>query len=578
MRTIARILPLLLLLGTARADHKASLVHLTTRPWLTLDPARAFDAVSLIVVANVYEPLLAFKDVRRPDELSPFLASEVPARENGLLSADGLTYTFPIRQGVRFHDGEPLTAEDVRYSILRFMLSDPEGGPAAMLLKPILGVYKTRDDKGRVTVDFAEASRAVRVEDGKVVVTLKKPHASFLKVLASWPIVMSRKWAAAHGEWDGSERTWKAFNNKKGPSHLRAKMNGTGPYRLGGTAHDDTHLILERHAGYWREPAKLGSVLLKVVPSKALRMWMLENGDADGAYFEDRDYHEAREVPGVRVQDGLPCVSIGEVLFFTFSIKPDPQYTGSGKWDGQGVPSDFFADPHIRRGFAYAFDYERYLREGLGGRGTRAPGPFPDHLMRPEMDVRYRYDAEKAASEFKKAHGGRAWEKGFTLTIAFSPSNASRQAMAEILRESLARINPKFKLKIRALPGGPFYQAVEEGRLPAFISGYYADYPDLQSFAFGMLHSAGYYPKGQRFSNQALDKLIERAEGAADSKERDALYLEIEQMTQELVPQVYFYSPTRFSAYRKEVRGADSTENIANLALNSFPYFYSLSK
>src|SRR5258708_528377 len=122
--------------GPARAQavSTGAFVHLTGRRWLTLDPAYAFDAVSVIAVGNVYESLITFKSVHEPDAFAPFLASEVPTAANGLLSADGLTYSFPVRRDVRFHDGSRLTPEDVRYSILRFMLLDSEDGPAALLL------------------------------------------------------------------------------------------------------------------------------------------------------------------------------------------------------------------------------------------------------------------------------------------------------------------------------------------------------------------------------------------------------------------------------------------------------------
>lgn len=103
----------------------------------------------------------------------------MPSAENGLISKDGLTYTFPIRKGVRFHHGEELTPEDVRYSLLRFLLSDVAGGPSSLLLEPILGVSSTRDEKGKIAVSYKEATQAVRVDGDNIVITLKRPFAPF---------------------------------------------------------------------------------------------------------------------------------------------------------------------------------------------------------------------------------------------------------------------------------------------------------------------------------------------------------------------------------------------------------------
>ena len=97
----------------------------------SLDPAWAYDTASGEVIFNIYETLI-FWDGTRTDKFVPMLATKVPSVENGLISEDGLTYTFPIRKGVKFHNGEPLTPEDVEYSFERAMVQDRDGGPVSV--------------------------------------------------------------------------------------------------------------------------------------------------------------------------------------------------------------------------------------------------------------------------------------------------------------------------------------------------------------------------------------------------------------------------------------------------------------
>ncbi len=120
------------------------LVHAADDEPTTLDPAQAEPGEGgETVILQVYERLLEFAPTG-PD-LTPGLAAELPSLENKLISADGLTYTFPIRQGVKFHDGSDLTAEDVKFSWDRAMTMDlPES--AADTLKDIVAETRIVDD------------------------------------------------------------------------------------------------------------------------------------------------------------------------------------------------------------------------------------------------------------------------------------------------------------------------------------------------------------------------------------------------------------------------------------------------
>ena len=150
--------------------------------------------------------------------------------------------------------------------------------------------------------------------------------------------------------------------------------------------------------------------------------------------------------------------------------------------------------------------------------------------------------------------------------------------MADLLRTSLEKINPKFKLRTKVLPSPELYSRAEKHDLPLFIAGYFADYPDPQAYVFGLGHSAGYFPKAQRYHNPKLDALVERAEEAMDQEERRKIYFEIYRLGADDIAQIYTFQPTRFKAGRSWVKGLEDGQNVSNLNLNNFPYFYSLSK
>lgn len=580
MKRIWALSLLLLAPAAARAQQASTetFVHLTGRRWLTLDPANAFDAVSHIVAGNVYESLLTFESASQTDAFKPFLASRVPSIENGLISKDRLKYVLPIRQGVRFHDGSLMTAEDVRYSFLRFMLLDSEGGPAALLLRPLLGVAGTRDAAGRRVISFQDAARAVAVENGQVVFTLKKPDSSFLKLLASLPIVTSMAWAAAQKDWDGSEDSWTAFNARPADqTGLHARMNGTGPFRLDRA--EDDELLLARHDEYWRRPGALERVRLKVVPNGGLRLFMLQAGDADSSYLEDslRPYAEAAK--GLRVVDGFFGEDLGEIVYFNFKAAgEDNELLGSGRLDGAGVPPDFFSDIEVRRGFAWAFDYDQFARAAYGDRARRVRGPFPPS-MAPGADGRpYVKDLKQARDAFRKAFGGAVWKKGFVLPVVYGGNDLARESAAEALRKGLKEVNPLFKVQLHPLPSQEFYAALESRLLPLFIGGYYADYPDAHSYAFGLLQSQSYFPKYQSFSDPEIDALIEKAAAETDPAARKAFYQKLSVLAEKTLPHLYTYAGPPLRACGDRVSGCDSPDNTNNLNANNFPYFYLYSK
>ena len=523
-----------------------------------LDPAFVYDTASHLVIDNLYEYLLAFRgsSIR---EMEPRLATKVPSIANGLISKDGRTYTFPIRKGVKFHDGKLLTPEDVRYSLIRFMLIDRAGGPSSLLLEPILGVTSTRDSKGEVLPGIWEsAQKAVEVRGENVVIHLPKPFAPFITILTNFGAVVSKRWCIDHNEWDGEKATFVAHNNpNRSNTPIMDIENGTGPFRLGRWDKRTREVVLDRFDGYWRKPARLRRVVIKAVDEFATRKLMLEAGDADSIYAPQGMYTQLEGLPGVQLIDNLQMLESPMSVAFTFHINPagNPNI-GSGRLDGDGIPPDFFTDIDVRKAFAYSIDYDSYLKEVLRGRGAKGKGIIPKGLIGYDPSAKsYRFDLKEAEAHFKKARHGEVWEKGFHVTFVFTTGVAPFQTLFEMIKRNVESLNPNFKIDVRPIQWSTFLEQSQAHKIPVFAALWLADYPDPHNFVTPYLQTGGYFPSKQDYSNAEADRLISEAATTLNVAKRESLYRKLQTMGYEDAPYVPVYDPLRYRSQRSWVKG-----------------------
>ncbi len=573
MKKILVLLCALCMVACGKPANTDSLVVIHKGEMESLDPVYSYDGVTHGMLINVYDTLLKFKGSSLT-ELAPSLATQVPTVENGLITNGGKTYTFPIRKGVKFHDGTELTPEDVRYSLLRFILSDVSGGPSSLLLEPILGVSSTRNNKGEIIVDFNEAANAIRVEGDNVVVNLKRPFAPFLSIMARWSYVVSKDWAVSRGAWDGTEKTWKQFNNfAKDSSPFFKESNGTGPFEIARWDIAGKNLVLAANENYFAGAPQLKTIFMRTVEEPSTVRLMLETGDADVAEISPKFINQLRGNPDVTLYDNLPRLRTDPVLFFTLTINmqanPD---VGSGQLDGNGIPADFFADKDLRKGFLYAFDYDAFLKESMEGRGERAIGPAPQGLVPQDSSFkRYEFDLQKAEEHFKKAWGGKVWEKGFKFTITYNTSGEMRQIASEILKRNVEKLNPKFQIDLRGVTWPAFLEKTAKHQMPLWARGWVADYADAHNFYFPFLHSQGRYALSQGYKNPAADKLIEQAVAETNAAKRNALYKQLHNLMYEDAMQLYTVHPTGLWAMRSNIKGF--TDNPVYMGIYFYPMY-----
>ncbi len=329
-----------------------------------IDPAAVGgNDVGMNVILNVYDRLVAIP----PDGGSPVpsLSTEVPTIENGLISEDGLTYTFPLREGVVFSDGTDLTAEDVEYSWDRVVeMALPEGQAPALR------------QRGR---DFRV------VDDLTFEVTLSSVDAAFLHLAAFPPAsIVSMDAVEANGGVEaGTPNEYMAQN-----------MVGSGPYTLATWERGD-RMTFDINPDYWGEPAHL-----------PVRWELIVDSPATGLQAREYDIIDISptDVPSIEpiehaVLDtetlDLQVLLIG----MNMNIAEVPE--------GDTIPPDFFQDVRIRQAFNYAFDYQGYIDGILGGQGGRASFVLPIGM--------FGYDPDAPIYPNRSRHGRAALHRGRLL-------------------------------------------------------------------------------------------------------------------------------------------------------------------
>jgi len=572
-------------LGQGEIANPDTIVRIEYGTVNTLDPAYSYDTASGAVMFNVMENLVMWPmgvvDADETDlsyslatgDLLPMLATVVPTEANGLVVTypDGsVTYQFPIRKGVKFHKGGDLTPEDVEYTFERAILQDRDGGPIWMYIEPLSGqeywrlyqvvnaVLGIDTNKGETIKDLTPEQQAqvyaaidswVEVTPtGDVVFHLDAPYPPFLTILAhaaGWGAILDKEWVIEQGGWDGAADTWAAWYNPGGgqaaeESELYDVMNGTGPYMLD-LWDPGIEVVYERFDGYWREPAAIKTVVDKKIQEWSDRLLLFGRGDADICSVDPQYLPQVMGQPGIVTTLNLPTLGLNPAGFFTSDLNLEGNdLVGSGQLAEDGIPSNFFNDAHLRKAFAYAFEYQTYIDDVLGvAGGYRTHGPVPKAFGWAYDDdpaIYYNYDIEKATAEMKLAHGGAIWDTGFTFVLLYNEGNQGRRVIAEILEKNIESMNPKFHIDVRGVPWASYLDRMVTEQMPLFVIGWLADFPDPHNFVVPFAHSTGTFSGWQGATLVAMfaenyDPLISAAMAITDQAERAAIYYQMEQMS-----------------------------------------------
>jgi peptide/nickel transport system substrate-binding protein len=581
----------------------------------SLDPAWAYDTASQNIIMNVYETLI-FPKRESTTEFAPMLATTYT------ISSDALTYTFQIRKGVKFQQGQDMTPEDVAYSLWRLLIQDRAGGPSWIVLQPFFGLevtgFKSDVVDKQFNGDFAAATTAVEQAitydntAGTVTMHLKQPFGPTLQTLSQyWASIVSKQWVIQQGGWDGTPATAeKYWNPDANASELFDKMNGTGAYSLERWAPNE-EIDLVANPNYWvteplwpggpTGPAKVGRIVVQNISEWGTRFAEFQTGDADIVYVPtqydsqiDPLVKETCDASGnctttnakgiARLFKGLSSVQETAIYFNqNTNATGGNNFLGSGVLDGNGVPPDFFGDIHIRNAFNYCFDWDTYIQQVFNGEAIQALGPIiQGELGYDPNQAHFSFDLQKCTDEFnastlKSADGKSVMDTGFYMQFIYNTGNDQRKSAGDLLAANLLKVNPNFHLQVT---GEPFALELSDqvaGRLPLFMLGWLEDYHDPNDWVVPFLSSGGTYSAYQAFPQalqQQLDTLIQQAVSATDVQTRTQLYGQLQNLSYENALDIFVVQPL-IRVYEQEWVGGYYYNPIFS---NNVFYYYSLSK
>ena len=444
---------------------------------LTFDPHSQNEGPTTNLINQVYETILE-RDLAA--KLGPGLA------ESWKVTADPLVWEFKIRQGIKFHGGEALTADDVVFSLER-------------------AAQPTSDFKGYLTF----MDKPIKVDDFTVHVKTKGPNPLVPNYMSSI-MVMSKKWAEAN-----SSVTVQDYKEKKDNFAVR-NANGTGPYKLV-SREQDVKTVLAKNPDYWDKKAPTGftEITYLTIKSDATRVAALLSGEVD--FVQDmpvQDIERLSKTAGFKVNRGPE----NRTIFFGMDVTSPELKTSDVKGKNP------FADKRVRQAMNMAIDRVAIQRAVMRGEsvpaGIIAP-PFVNGYDK-ALDALPKVDIDGA----KKLLTEAGYPNGFSVTLN-CPNDRyiNDEAICQAAVSMFAKIG--INAKLSAQPKGPHFTLIQKNppETEFYLLGWGVPTYDSH-YIFSFLYNTRAGKDGTwnatKYSNAELDKKITSLTEETNIAKRDA--------------------------------------------------------
>jgi len=449
-------------------------VYLTSQTPASIDPARSLDELEAIYNSNVYEPLVRYNDNFPPDVTAGVAA-------DWEVADDSVTYTFNLHENMTFHNGDPVTAEDVVYTVDRIMS---------------MGVGPSWMWSGALTPDSATA-----VDETTVEIQLEQPFAPFTKTLP-WLCVVNKQQIEDNGSDD-----W-------GGDYLESNDAGSGPWALDEYARGE-EIRLTRNDDWWGEFADniASTVVIDIGMEVSTIVGSLKNGDGHitDRWLSTANYQEFASSESTKLSRSN---TYNSYYIYMNMLKP---------------PLD---DVHVRRAISYAFDYETAMSI-LGTKGE-LNGPMPEAMKHATTDGVPQYSQDLEAAEAELEQSDYSIDE-IEVTYVSQPAITANQDIGLMMEDQFSEIGITVNLE-----DAPWTSIVERASDPETSPQMFplwglVSYDDPDAYMWPMWHSSGVntYLNGSNYENGEVDSLLEEGRRTLDEDSRADIYQQVQQIVME---------------------------------------------
>lgn len=468
----------------------------------TVDPTVTSDVVARWIGANTYDTLVRYQTMTDEDGVRRGTASYGPwLAESWEASADGRTYTFSLREGVKFHNGEELTSDDVVYSLQRQVIMAL--GPAQLLIDCVAPEDITATGRYEVTVGLQAAC----------------PY--FLDLMAQPQVgsIFNKEYVEAHG---GVEP---GVPNR----HLGANTMGTGAFQF---ANHEPGVRYELVAfdDYWAGTPELEKVTFHVISDLANQYLLLQQGRLDVVYNPPMDILEqAMTRSDVHVVDAQ---TLGLQTLYMPNHNPP------------------FDDWRVRQAIQYAIDLDEINQAVTLGLANPPRSAFPDALpgFTPELWT-FGRDLDKARELLAEA----GYPDGFSTTISYNTGNNQRELSAIVLQSQLAEVG--IDVEVQSIAWPTYVEMYQAGTMPMYIIINTAT-PVTAQFLRNSFMSENHGVRGNYafYTNEDVDRMIEEYAVTVDAEVQQQLAHDIQAQLLHDAPSVLLYNAFTSYLVRPEVQ------------------------
>ena len=467
-----------------------------------LDPARISEIYGRSVAQQIFDGLVQFDQTLT---VTPALAQFWKS------SRDGLTWTFVLRKGVKFHHGREVSADDVVYSITRLL--DPKTkSVAADLFTSIKGAREFREGRVKSVAGLSAVDRHT------VQVSLEDAHVPFVSVLAVGHAKILPR--------DVVEREGEAFG---------LHPVGTGPFRFVRWERGK-EIVLSANPEHFGGAPRLSRVIYRIFPGEPTDLMYDEfrKGNLEDTPVPIRDYRTIL-ARGGQVYVKRPMLS---VRFYGFNTRVKP-----------------FQDRRIRQAILHAIDREALVEGAFLGRYAVARGILPPGTLGYNPQLRTSPYAPERSRDLL-ARAGYPEGRGLPPVAIWSGLKQDEFVrMHTLVQKQLQAVGIRAEIHYET-NWGAFSKMLVEGRLPVFLYTWYADVPDPDNFLFKLFQS-----RSSRnffgYANPVVDDLLAQARSTHDVQRRVDLYRNVEQLVLDDAPIVPIFHYTYERLFQPYVRSVE---------------------